>query len=602
MATFDSEKKPLNEIDNRFLKKYGLENFEDLEIFHESIQAEIIYLASEKNRLAETERGKKLKSLCQLNEALLALEKYAHLTTTPEKHKIILNRCLESAKAPADNFGLRLYHIQKSLAQTDIKNLSLQNEGVGPLIKEIFIALALLGVFYLIAKAVDVLIFDQAMNECVFFKAPMRENLNLIQKNSHQLLAYKEDFASCKASFKEALAQRSFELVQENCITDFILKNAPQVIVDKTKRADSTPPLATHSTTSISKTNKKVDKMLTTVALEVGGQKNECWQQRAEVNDFFHNALAHFIFIYLDVDPSFDIKTKIQMLQLKLNNDAEREQVIQSLKDHKENLVCTMKKSVAQLIVPNPANPNNLGGAVTYKRGTVEEALCRRGDLFLDMLFFHANGEYQKNIFSALLRVFSPMLETGSLPIQSKADSDLIATTWLNLIYKTTHQDYHLKPAELHIHETIFFIDKSDLPSLDNLSKTELFTSLKEQFLTACKYATVLDIACTDQRLQTKALTFFGLQEKEPSSDFHTELQLIANTCGTLLKNQAGPHTLALVPLGCGAFGNKIEDFWTAVIHNLSLLTQHTSVSLVIRPDNGLTVTELYKTTASPPI
>jgi hypothetical protein len=380
------------------------------------------------------------------------------------------------------------------------------------------------------------------------------------------------------------MSANRFEIIEQNCITDFIFKNAPKVILSDSIANNNRILLEdTKSTKKTVAEKKSIDGLLTQFALGTGGVKDECWKQKNSVNEFYHNVLAHFIFIYLDEDKN--LLEQINQISLDIENH-KIDEVIERLKLNKQQLVLRINSHTARFVVTNPANANNLCGAVTYKRGTVEEALARYSDLFLDMLLFHADSDYQKAILCELMVVFKNILTNEKPPINNRQESDKLAETWVNLIFKTSQAGYHIKPGHFHEHSSVFFIENQHLPTLTELNQP-ISTAMKNHFLSLCTIVTVIDIASADLRFQTKALKWAGIQENEQNSTFDRDMQLIADRMKQLTENYSDQKCiLAMVPLGCGAFGNKIEGFWSALIRNSSKLIEHSSLSLVIRDDN----------------
>jgi hypothetical protein len=387
------------------------------------------------------------------------------------------------------------------------------------------------------------------------------------------------------------MSANRFTIIEQNCITDFIFKNAPKVILSDGMTNNNRFLLEyTKSTTNTVTENKSIDKLLTQFALGMGGVKDECWKQQKSVNEFYHNVLTHFIFIYLDEDKN--IIEQISQITLDIENH-KIDEVIERLKLNKQQLVLRINSHITRFVVTNPANANNLCGAVTYKRGTVEEALARYSDLFLDMLLFHADGDYQKTILRELMVVFKSMLTNGRLPINSREESDKLAETWVKLIYKTSQNGYHIQSGHFHEHSSVFFIKNQHLPTLAELNQPNS-TEMKNRFLNLCKVVTVIDIASADHRLQTRALKWTGMQQDERNSTFDSDIQRIAERLKQLTAiNPDQKCILAMVPLGCGAFGNKIEDFWSALIQNSAKLTESSSLTLIIRNDNCFTFMRL---------
>lgn len=380
---------------------------------------------------------------------------------------------------------------------------------------------------------------------------------------------------------------RSFNITQQACVSDFVLNNAPNVEFQFSNDDHCINTDINDEPRLIQKDVEKrnVNSFLTGIALATD-VKSECWKQRAEINQFFHNVLAQFIYIYLN--PNKPVLDQIQ----EMIDDIENHKINQVIKRLQISKQALARQLVIYLryIVMNAGNPNNLGGAVTYKRGTVEEALCRKSDLFLNMLFFHASRAYQKDILMELMKVFIKMLKTSQPPISTKEESDLHAERWVNLIYKTTHEGYHIKPGEIHCHDVIFFIDNKNLPSLDALK--QFSNEDRQKFFNACKYATVFDIVSEDLRLETKTLKFLGFQEKDQDvAGFDVDMRAITTALNEVTKNQKS--MLVMVPLGCGAFGNKIEDFWAALVKWLPKMTEHTALTLVIREDNCFPIIRL---------
>lgn len=370
----------------------------------------------------------------------------------------------------------------------------------------------------------------------------------------------------------------------KSCITQFILTNAPEVRLNESDliliEENQLPSSTSNNSDSNNSENDNIgNPFLTSIALSIGGVQSESWEQKEYINQFYHNVLAHFIFIYLNINEP--ILNQIDDIIYAINHDQIQE-VVDRLKRRKQQLSANLQENDARLIVTNAANANNLGGAVTYKRGTVEEALCRKSNLFLEMLLLHATGTYQKNILLELMMMFKNMLQTQQAPINTREECDKLAETWLKLVYKTSHDGYHINADHFHEHTEILFIDTNQLPTIADLANPN--RHLQYSFFNACRVATVIDIVSPDLRSQTKALKFFGLQETEQDASFDTIMKLLSTSIAPFAETK--PCMLAMVPLGCGAFGNKIEDFWAALANNMNALTSTSSLSLVIRDDN----------------
>lgn len=154
--------------------------------FHASIVDQIIFLARNSNLGDEAERGRKAQILHSLNAALLDLDIYTREHDSAP-HRKLLNLILESARAEGVDFATRLKKLKSDLTAPNVENLVLEDQKFARIVKEIFAAIGMLGVGYLIAKGVDMLKYDNSWNECVFFKDPTHKRLKEVEKQVDKL-------------------------------------------------------------------------------------------------------------------------------------------------------------------------------------------------------------------------------------------------------------------------------------------------------------------------------------------------------------------------------------------------------------------------------
>lgn len=289
-----------------------------------------------------------------------------------------------------------------------------------------------------------------------------------------------------------------------------------------------------------------------------------CWKNKEQVNLFYHNLLTCFVYVYLAPlsSPLEQIQTMKSQL---LVNQEELVKKLISRYTYTLNAIneSNQSKSTEPVVVTNAANGKFLGGVSTYGKGSAEEALCRQSDLFMRMLLENTNGDYQKNIILNILTIFENILLTKTLPISSQGSSNEFAVNMLKTITKSSFEGYCLyyKAKELsnriHLNQNILLTDNQNLPSIEQLINPDKENKLA--FLNSCRSNIhVISIASKDNRLigSNPSDFFFG-----SDSNFRQLSNDILNLSQTLSRELNSPIKLIVLPLGCGAFGNKPAEF-----------------------------------------
>lgn len=302
---------------------------------------------------------------------------------------------------------------------------------------------------------------------------------------------------------------------------------------------------------------------------------NNCWQHKNLVNQFYRNSLSYFVYCYLDYSSSETPMNQIKALLVSLSTNPAQvvHDLITNLKNTHAMLQLTQQDHPqAHAVVSNAANGKFLGGVSTYGKGSAEEALCRDSDLFLRMLLEHAWGAYQINILKKLLEIFLEMLTTNTDPISDKASSDKLASTMVNLITKAGFDGYCIFYNANHMHyrvhcsENVLLKMSGTAITLDKLAV--LSPEHRQSFLNTCHTNIhVLSVASKDNRLiGSNPMDFFSKKD----SNYDVLLNDIKTLTITMSEKYTMPVTLILLPLGCGAFGNKTEDFADAVLKTMA--------------------------------
>lgn len=292
--------------------------------------------------------------------------------------------------------------------------------------------------------------------------------------------------------------------------------------------------------------------------------KENCWKYKEVVNQFYHNALACFVYLYLDSNQS--PLEQIQSLKTELNQN--QESVVQRLIAHCMNTLLSIQEHNQEAVretvmVTNAANGKFLGGVSTYGKGSAEEALCRESDLFLRMLFKNANGDYQKRILMTLLTIFETMLISKGSPISHKTSSDALAIQMVNTITKNGFEGYCLyyhaeaQINRMHLNQNILVTNPKKLPSIEAIASGQ--NDAKIDFLNHCHiHIDVMSIAAKDNRLiGSNPWDFFSSND----ANFRQLSRDILSLANQVSENQKRLVKLIILPLGCGAFGNKPSDF-----------------------------------------
>lgn len=381
-----------------------------------------------------------------------------------------------------------------------------------------------------------------------------------------------------------------FIVLQHTDIAQYVIQNAPaftrnfQSDNPRAFNPEPVPPPATRTP------ERKIPQnpFLTTFAL-AAEVSDKCFEDRQYVNAFFHNALTHFAFIFLDPQKSTLSQIRDMQRDLRAGKTA---QVIFKLQRNHYKVLQTLE-FMALMICVNPAAKRNIGGAVTYKKGTAEEALERVSNLFLNQLIYHASDSYQSKILKSLLAIFEKLLLTQKPLLQTQEDCYEHAEKWLPLIYKTDKNGYYISPHDIHEHPIIFFIDKNKLPSLAELGGMEdegnFFgkKSLRNEFFTNCRIATVLDVVCKNN----------SWHNMTPNDDDDASFQQIMDQIEAKMKKYKTQYPLNLVmPLiGAGAYKNAPTEVCKPFNDFPSQLTAHGRITLLLQQDRILECIKLLE-------
>lgn len=291
-----------------------------------------------------------------------------------------------------------------------------------------------------------------------------------------------------------------------------------------------------------------------------------CWDHHDKVNQFYHNLLTCFVHLYL----SYDMTSLEQIRYLQNELLTNPDNVINILNVNHFNIMSSIQMNNKHsfedhVLVTNAANGKFLGGVSSYGKGSAEEALCRQSDLFLRMLLENAYGDYQKNILHTLLNIFEHMLNTGSCPINTYSDAEKLSKTMLRNITKAGFEGYCIyfnakhQGNRVHLSEHIVFTNANQLPEINDLTAPTIEDRLR--FINTCKTGIhVLSIASRDTRLigsnPIDGLFAVDTNFKTLCCDMFDISKQISNKYNSSVK-------LIVLPLGCGAFGNKPDDFAT---------------------------------------
>jgi hypothetical protein len=328
---------------------------------------------------------------------------------------------------------------------------------------------------------------------------------------------------------------------------------------------------------------------------------DNCWKNKEQVNLFYHNLLSCFVYIYLD--PMLSPIEQIQTMKSQLG--ANQDDLIKLLISRYLNTLNAINisnqcKAREPVVVTNAANGKFLGGVSSYGKGSAEEALCRQSDLFLRMLLENANGDYQKNILMSILTIFENILANKALPISTPDSSKELAIHMLKTITKSSFEGYCLyyQAKELthriHVNQNIIFTDNKNLPSIEQLQNPN--KEEKQAFLNNCRSNIhVISVASKDNRLigSNPSDFFFGSDAnfRQLSNDILSLTQSISRDLNSSVK-------LIVLPLGCGAFGNKPADFgknFKFALRDLALNDEISEITLATFDDNYLELVDSFK-------
>lgn len=301
---------------------------------------------------------------------------------------------------------------------------------------------------------------------------------------------------------------------------------------------------------------------------------DNCREHKSDVNLFWHNLLTHFIYIYLPelANPGEKINELLQALE------QEGDQVVTTLLNNKKDTLNYLRSQKTNdsdpVVVTNAANGKFAGGVATYGKGSAEEALCRVSDLFLSIALNHCSGDYQKNILKGMLLQFQSMLQKGSVPISDKAEADdeakALAEKWVDLITKPSFDEYGIyynateQEGRVHKNDIILTGNMHELPELNVLAEGKG----REDFLKDAYFnITVLDIASRDLRLigsnPAERLTTTG-------GNYNQIFQDVFEMTHEIGRETEKPCSLIVLPLGCGAFGNKASEVGEALMEEMT--------------------------------
>ncbi|MBA3535029.1 MAG: DUF2263 domain-containing protein [Tatlockia sp.] len=328
---------------------------------------------------------------------------------------------------------------------------------------------------------------------------------------------------------------------------------------------------------------------------------DNCWKSKDQVNLFYHNLLSCFVYIYLDPLPSPIEQIQIMKTQLESNqNDLVNLLISRYLNTLNAINSNNQSKAKEPVVVTNAANGKFLGGVSSYGKGSAEEALCRQSDLFLRMLLENATGAYQKNILMSILTIFENILSSKSLPISGPDSSKELALHMLKTITKSGFEGYCLyyQAKELsnrtHLNQNIIFTDNKNLPSIAQLQNPN--SEEKQAFLNNCSSNIyVISVASKDNRLigSNPSDFFFG-----SDANFRQLSEDILSLTQSISREQNSSVKLIVLPIGCGAFGNKPTDFgknFKFALRDLARRDEISEITLATFDDNYLELVDTFE-------